>query len=163
MPAATLPVTGGGALRLPPGSMLLLERWLVEDAAVVSAGEEIAIGELRFGEGSPHLVLITAPTHGILNQGAARARSTRPDTPWPGSSQCDTLDHCRIGSGQSLPPERSPWLSPLSGPGTAHAAKRRTRTAATTASLPKSVHDNEEVVPVNVSRWVLPSGVTAGR
>ncbi len=31
------------------------------------------------------------------------------------------------------------------------------------ATLPEAVLDNEEVVPVNVSTWVLPSGVTAGR
>ncbi len=36
--------------------------------------------------------------------------------------------------------------------------------AATTASFPEAVRENEEVVPVNaVSTWVLPSGVTVGR
>ena len=37
------------------------------------------------------------------------------------------------------------------------------RTTATTASFPEAVPENEEVVPVNVSTWVLPSGVTVGR
>jgi len=31
------------------------------------------------------------------------------------------------------------------------------------ASLPEAVRENEEVVPVNVSTWVLPSGVMVGR
>jgi hypothetical protein len=31
------------------------------------------------------------------------------------------------------------------------------------ATLPEAVPENEEVVPVNVSTWVLPSGVTVGR
>jgi hypothetical protein len=31
------------------------------------------------------------------------------------------------------------------------------------ASLLRSVKENEEVVPVNVSTWVLPSVATAGR
>jgi hypothetical protein len=30
-------------------------------------------------------------------------------------------------------------------------------------SFPEAVPENEEVVPVNVSTWVLPSGVTVGR
>lgn len=34
---------------------------------------------------------------------------------------------------------------------------------AATASLPRAVQENEEVVPVNVSTWVLPSGDTVGR
>jgi hypothetical protein len=29
--------------------------------------------------------------------------------------------------------------------------------------FPGAVRENEEVVPVNVSTWVLPSGVTVGR
>ena len=33
----------------------------------------------------------------------------------------------------------------------------------TTATFPEAVRENEEVVPVNVSTWVLPSGVTVGR
>jgi hypothetical protein len=37
------------------------------------------------------------------------------------------------------------------------------RFAATVASLLKSVQDNEEVVPVNVSTWVLLVGATVGR
>ncbi|MBP2055740.1 hypothetical protein J2Z21_008756 [Streptomyces griseochromogenes] len=37
------------------------------------------------------------------------------------------------------------------------------QTTATTANLPEAVQENEEVVPVNVSTWVLPSGVTVGR
>ena len=37
------------------------------------------------------------------------------------------------------------------------------RTMATTASFSEAVQENEEVVPVNVSTWVLPSGVTVGR
>ncbi len=41
--------------------------------------------------------------------------------------------------------------------------KIRWRTTATTASFAEAVRDNEEVVPVNVSTWVLPSGVTVGR
>jgi hypothetical protein len=42
-------------------------------------------------------------------------------------------------------------------------AKTCWRTTATTASFPEAVQENEEVVPVNVSTWVLPSGVTVGR
>ena len=37
------------------------------------------------------------------------------------------------------------------------------RTAASAASFPEAVLETEEVVPVNVSTWVLPSGVTVGR
>jgi len=29
--------------------------------------------------------------------------------------------------------------------------------------VPEAVRETEEVVPVNVSTWVLPSGVTVGR
>ncbi len=42
-------------------------------------------------------------------------------------------------------------------------AKTRWRTTATTATFPEAVRENEEVVPVNVLTWVLPSGVTVGR
>lgn len=42
-------------------------------------------------------------------------------------------------------------------------AETRWRATATVASLPEAVRENEEVVPVNVSTWVLPSGVTVGR
>jgi len=41
--------------------------------------------------------------------------------------------------------------------------KTRWRTTATTATLLAAVRENEEVVPVNVSTWVLLSGVTVGR
>jgi hypothetical protein len=41
--------------------------------------------------------------------------------------------------------------------------KTRWRTTATTATFPAAVRETEEVVPVNVSTWVLPSGVTVGR
>lgn len=37
------------------------------------------------------------------------------------------------------------------------------RTTGTTASFPAAVREDEEVVPVNVSTWVLPCGVTVGR
>lgn len=37
------------------------------------------------------------------------------------------------------------------------------RTTATTAAFPEAVREIEEVVPVNVSTWVLSSGVTVGR
>ncbi|TWP50645.1 hypothetical protein FKR81_18695 [Lentzea tibetensis] len=37
------------------------------------------------------------------------------------------------------------------------------RTTATTATFPAAVRETEEVVPVNVSTWVLPSGVMVGR
>ncbi|MDX2680672.1 transposase family protein [Streptomyces sp. NY05-11A] len=36
-------------------------------------------------------------------------------------------------------------------------------TTAATATFPAAVQESEEVVPVNVSTWVLPSGVTVGR
>ena len=36
-------------------------------------------------------------------------------------------------------------------------------TTATTATFRNAVRENEEVVPVNVSTWVLSSGVTVGR
>jgi hypothetical protein len=36
-------------------------------------------------------------------------------------------------------------------------------TTAATATFPEAVREIEEVVPVNVSTWVLPSGVTVGR
>jgi ubiquinone/menaquinone biosynthesis C-methylase UbiE len=42
-------------------------------------------------------------------------------------------------------------------------AKTCWQTTATTASFAEAVRENEEVVPVNVSTWVLPSGVTVGR
>ena len=51
----------------------------------------------------------------------------------------------------------------VTGPGTSNERKTRRRTTATGASLPEAVRENEEVVPVNVSTWVLPSGVTVGR
>ena len=41
--------------------------------------------------------------------------------------------------------------------------QNRWRTTTTTATLPEAVRENEEVVPVNISRWVLPSGATVGR
>ncbi len=46
-----------------------------------------------------------------------------------------------------------------------HGASAKTcwRTTATTASFLVTVRENEEVVPVNVSTWVLPSGVMVGR
>ena len=46
-----------------------------------------------------------------------------------------------------------------------HGASAKTcwRITATTASFPEAVRENEEVVPVNVSTWVLPSGATGGR
>ncbi|RLP91354.1 hypothetical protein EAD89_11725 [Micromonospora sp. BL4] len=37
------------------------------------------------------------------------------------------------------------------------------RITAAAASFPEAVRETEEVVPVNVSTWVLPSGVTVGR
>jgi urease subunit gamma len=37
------------------------------------------------------------------------------------------------------------------------------RNAASAASFPETVRENEEVVPVYVSTWVLPFGVTVGR
>ena len=48
-------------------------------------------------------------------------------------------------------------------PDRAACSKTWWRTTATTASFPEAVRENEEVVPVNVSTWVLPSGVTVGR
>jgi|ERR1035438_5483021 hypothetical protein len=42
-------------------------------------------------------------------------------------------------------------------------AKTRWRTTATVATLPEAVRENEEVVSVDVSTWVLLSGVTVGR
>ncbi len=46
-----------------------------------------------------------------------------------------------------------------------HGASAKTcwRTTATTVTLAEAVRENEEVVPVNVSTWVLPSGVMVGR
>jgi hypothetical protein len=43
------------------------------------------------------------------------------------------------------------------------AQKHIWRITATTASFAEAVRETEEVVPVNVSTWVLPSGVTVGR
>jgi hypothetical protein len=55
-------------------------------------------------------------------------------------------------------------LTAASGdPGRGEHRYSRWRTTTTTANLPKAVQENEEVVPVNVSTWVLPSGVTVGR
>jgi len=53
------------------------------------------------------------------------------------------------------------WGSVASGHGAS--AKAWWRTTATTATLSEAVRENEEVVPVNVSTWVLPSGVMVGR
>ncbi|SDU53326.1 hypothetical protein SAMN04489733_5610 [Amycolatopsis keratiniphila] len=39
----------------------------------------------------------------------------------------------------------------------------RWRPIAAAATLPEAVRANEEVVPVNIETWVLPSGVTVGR
>src|SRR5680860_1542645 len=51
-------------------------------------------------------------------------------------------------------------LTAASGdPGRGEHRYSRWRTTATTAKLPKAVQENEEVVPMNVSTWVLPSGV----
>ncbi len=42
-------------------------------------------------------------------------------------------------------------------------SQTRWRATVTIASFPAAVQENEEVVPVNVSTWVLSSGVTVGR
>jgi hypothetical protein len=56
------------------------------------------------------------------------------------------------------------WLS-VTAFAAGHGASAETcwRTTATTATFPEAVREIEEVVPVNVSTWVLPSGVTVGR
>lgn len=41
--------------------------------------------------------------------------------------------------------------------------QNRWRTHGDHCYFPEAVRENEEVVPVNVSTWVLPSGVTVGR
>lgn len=41
--------------------------------------------------------------------------------------------------------------------------KNRWQTTATTATFSEAVRENQEVVSVNVSTWVLSSGVTVGR
>jgi hypothetical protein len=56
------------------------------------------------------------------------------------------------------------WLSVTAyaaGPGAS--AKTCGWTTAITATFPEAVRETEEVVPVNVSTWVLSSGVTVGR
>jgi hypothetical protein len=55
------------------------------------------------------------------------------------------------------------WLSVTAFAAAPEPRKTRWRTTATTANLPEAARENEEVVPVNVSTWVLPSGVTVGR
>jgi len=47
--------------------------------------------------------------------------------------------------------------------GSGASAKTCWRTTATAASFAEAVRENEGVVPVNVSTWVLPSGVMVGR
>lgn len=55
-------------------------------------------------------------------------------------------------------------LTAASGdPGRGERRFSRWRTTVTAANLPKAGQVNEEVVPVNVSKWVLLSGVTVGR
>jgi urease subunit gamma len=46
-----------------------------------------------------------------------------------------------------------------------HGARAKTvwRTSVAAATFAEAVREDEEVVPVNVSTWVLPSGVTVGR
>ena len=55
------------------------------------------------------------------------------------------------------------WLSVTAFAAGPEPRKTCWRTTATTATFPEAVRENEEVVPVNVSTWVLPSGVTVGR
>ena len=66
------------------------------------------------------------------------------------ASSCESVGSC--------------WLSVTAfAAGSGASGKTRWRTMASTASFPKAVRENEEVVPVNVSTWVLPSGVMVGR
>ncbi|MYV71104.1 hypothetical protein GT043_35265 [Streptomyces sp. SID2131] len=61
-------------------------------------------------------------------------------------------------------PARRVRRRPLGEPAGKPGGKPVWRTAATAATFPEAVRENEEVVPVNaVSTWVLPSGVTVGR
>lgn len=52
----------------------------------------------------------------------------------------------------------APWH-----PATEPAQETVWRTTATPATFAEAVRENEEVVPVNISTWVLSSGVTVGR
>ncbi|QNT90401.1 hypothetical protein HEP81_00063 [Streptomyces griseofuscus] len=56
-------------------------------------------------------------------------------------------------SGEATPlnPAIETWQKPFDGPGSA------------TATFAEAVRETEEVVPVNVSTWVLSLGVTVGR
>jgi hypothetical protein len=66
------------------------------------------------------------------------------------ASGCESVGSCWLGV-----------TAFAAGPGAS--AKTCWWTTAATATLPAAVRENEEVVPVNVSTWVLPSGVTVGR
>ena len=64
----------------------------------------------------------------------------------PGKTNCLRVQRARSPETHAAPTAKTCW-----------------RTTATTASLAAAVQENEEVVPVNVSTWVLPSGVMVGR
>lgn len=71
------------------------------------------------------------------------------------------LSTCQASGCESVGPCRLSVTALASG----HRASAKTcwRTTATTATFLEAVREIEEVVPVNVSTWVLPSGVTVGR
>jgi hypothetical protein len=82
----------------------------------------------------------------------------RQGTAQEGSTTAKSLDVIRQPTSQRNRGAVCPWQSATEPP-----QKTVWQTTATTASFPESVRENEEVVPVNVSTWVLPSGVTVGR
>jgi hypothetical protein len=82
-------------------------------------------------------------------------------------SLTDSLDPAmacaRSSRDAAAPPGRRSPASGSAASGHGASAKTCWRITATTANLPEAVRENEEVVPVNVSTWVLLSGVTVGR
>jgi hypothetical protein len=76
----------------------------------------------------------------------------------PGVAQRDDKDNTRRlhdGFGSKRPRVTRPVMEP--------ALEHDWRITATAANFPEAVRETEEVVPVNVSTWVLPCGVTVGR
>ena len=80
--------------------------------------------------------------------------------------QLPRADHPAVRPGAAAPGRGARARAPRRG-GRVGASTARPgnplATTATAASFPEAVRENEEVVPVNVSTWVLPSGVTVGR
>jgi HEAT repeat protein len=107
----------------------------------------------------------------ILTEHDAGARLLAAQALWrhTGEAEVATLTEIltsrRTSESCGKPSTPSPGSAPPPEPpsGRPSPAKTRWRNTAATASFSAAVRETEEVVPVNVLTWVLPSGVTVGR